>query len=136
MPKDIAVKMPVKLVNVVSKKTVQKKKNAKKSLVKKASSGARVAKKDVAVTPDVIVVPPKETVTPVADVVETASAPKPEKEQVRPAASAVVIAGAAKAEDAPTIESFCVMRGARPSRVPDGYVLMPGRTDLMSCSDK
>ncbi|MBD5400372.1 hypothetical protein HDR61_01325 [bacterium] len=123
--KNMAAKMPVKPKKVAPKKKLNKKKPAKNKATAKVAVPVKATV--AAPMPDVIVVPPRRVVA--RPIVRAKPAPMPD-------ALAVAIAGIAVTEMAPTVESFCVRRGHRPNRVPDGYVLMPGRPDLMCCVDR
>ena len=128
--KNAAEKMPVKPKKVISKKSVKKKKARSAAKAKQTVKEAAVQRTE----PEVIVVPPRATVTEPAEEVKVSV---PEKKTPVPSAEALAIAGAAATPDAPSIESFCTRRGTLQKDAGDsGLILMPGRPDLMSCSDK
>lgn len=128
VPANVGEKMPVKHKKPITKKAVKQKKAQNRAATKKK---AVAVKSPVLVQDDVIVVPPRVVV---ADDVRQ---PAPEKKIPVPSEEARAIAAAAVTEDAPSIESFCTQRRPRHrGKLPDGIVLMPGRPDLMSCTDK
>lgn len=131
-PKNVAAKLPVKAKKVASKKSAAKKKTAKMATIKKMKSPVRAARvQPVDVAADVIVVPARENMPDVKSV------PVVEKPSPRPTPAAVAIAASATAPDAPGLDAFCTQRGRlHKGARPDGIILMPGRPDLMSCSDK
>lgn len=131
-PKNAAAKMPVKPKKVMPKKSVKKKKTPKKVAPKKQVEPMPIETAAQIVADDVIVVPPREITPDVSAHV----AELPAKKLPEPSAEAVAIADAAK-DSVPNLESFCTRRGIfGKGKQPDGIVLMPGRPDLMSCSDK
>lgn len=131
-PKNAAAKMPIKAKKVMPKKAAKKKKTSKKAMPKKQATPMPIDDVAPIVVDDVIVVPPHKVVSDT--VVEPV--PDTDKKVVAPSADAVAIAGAA-VDDTPNLESFCTRRGTlHKGARHDGIVLMPGRPDLMSCSDK
>lgn len=139
LPKNVAEKMPVKPKKVIAKKSVKKKKARSASPVKKAKvmpDMLKPAEDVIVVPPRVVDVVPNEPDSSKITVAQAAEAVS-EKKAPAPSAEALAIAGAATVPVAPSIESFCTRRGVvRKGSLPDGIVLMPGRPDLMSCSDK
>lgn len=124
VPQNAAEKMPVKAKKPVSKNALKKKKAQNRAAKKQKPVPKVVQKPDVE---DVIVVPPH-------DIVPTENV---EKKPIVPSDTAVAIAAVAGVPDAPSIESFCTQRRSlHRGELPDGIILMPGRPDLMSCSDK
>ena len=134
-PRNSGVKMPVKTKTAIPKKSVKKKKAPKKTSVKEKPK----AEAPRAATPDVIVVPPRDGAqsAPKTDVVAPAVPDKAPSVPVPAAPSKDALAIAASARAVRHENSYCTQRGKRSTgRIPDGFVLMPGRPDLMSCSDK
>lgn len=131
VPKNAAEKMPVKPKKVMPKKSVKKKKVRSAAKAKQTLKEAAVQKTE----PEVIVVPPR--AVPEKAPAEVVKEPLPEKKAPMPSAEALAIAGAAATPDAPSIESFCTRRGTLQKDAGNsGLILMPGRPDLMSCSDR
>lgn len=124
VPKNAVLKMPIKAKRVVAKKALKKKKSQKKIAKNKPKEIAPVLDMSPIPTDDIIIVPPREIV------------PDVQIKIPQPSVVAIAIAGAAM-DAAPNLESFCTRRGVfGRGRLPDGFVLMPGRPDLMSCVDK
>lgn len=125
-PKNPVAKMPVKPKAVIAKKNVKKKKVQKKTGAKKSAAPRAVTAVVEKIEEAPIVVP---------DVVQ---APPPAKKEVAPAmpsAEALVIAEAARPMR--DENSYCIRRASQgKGKLPEGFVLMPGRPDLMSCGDK
>ncbi len=135
VPQNAAAKLPVKVKKVASKNSINKKKTAAVKAASKKKSPIRAAKKAAAP-----VIRQKEAEQPApAAVKDAAPAAEPVTARIpaRPSPVAVSIAASASAEPLRDIESFCTQRGGQGTgRIPDGFVLMPGRPDLMSCRDK
>lgn len=143
VPKNAAAKMPVKDKKVISKKSAEKKKTAKKAAMKKATvkkTAAKKAKPVSRIAAEKVHIEKKKAEPvkmpePVVEVKEEALVVA-EKKMPTPSVEAVAIASAAVSE-VPSIDTFCTQRGVqRKGNLPDGVVLMPGRPDLMSCSEK
>lgn len=129
--KNAAEKMPVKPKKVMPKKSVKNKKARSAAKAKQTVKEAAAQKAE----PEVIVVPLR--AVPEKVPVDVVQEPLPEKKAPKPSAEALAIAGAATTPDAPSIESFCTRRGTLQKDAGDsGLILMPGRPDLMSCSDR
>lgn len=113
--KAAVAKHPVK-----AKKAKPKKQPVKKTLIKPTNDSDAVGRDapDVAKKTDDVVAPVETVVV---------SAPKP----VVPSDDAVSIASVAR--ETRDVSSYCVRRAKRGRSVPDGFVLMQGRPDLMSC---
>ncbi len=122
-----AAKHPVRMKKVAAKK---------KSSKRVEKTVARNLKPVQETAPTVVAddAPAPETHDKVA-VSTTTVAPPPPKTNI-PQKYADSITGALS--DAPRdVASYCTQIGARPSgKLPDGYILMPGRPDLMSCVEK
>lgn len=127
--KQPAAKHPVKA------KSVAPKKKAKKKVVPQKKAAAPAAA-------DIIIVPAKVAEVPAAvpPQVETAPEPMPEvvvapKPVPRADEKAENIAGALSYKL--NADSYCTQRATPHSgNLPDGYILMQGRPDLMSCRDE
>lgn len=129
---DAAVKLPVKSKKIASKKSSKKKHvraAAKKdAVVKKETEHATV--KDVAA--DVVAADgvDQAPLQPVMDTVADMPRPAP-----KPIPAASDIAGAVS--NRMDVDSYCTTQTDNPGKnMPDGFILMPGRPDLMSCRGK
>jgi len=134
VPQNPAAKMPVKVKKVASKNSIKKKKKTAVKAEAKKKAPMRAVKK---VAAPVMVKKAEEQKVEIA-VKEPAPVVEPVPAHAPAAPSPVAVSIAASAAGAPhDIDAFCTQRGGRGAgRLPDGFVLMPGRPDLMSCRDK
>lgn len=129
-----AVKMPVKTKTPIPKKQAKKKKTVKKvRTAAQQNKAVPVQTKKVVSDANVGDIVTKKAITPPQEEVVSPKVDAP-KQVPAPSSDAVAIAGAAVVPDA---DAFCTRRGRVGSgKLPDGIILMPGRPDLMSCSEK
>jgi len=133
-PHNPSAKIPTKVKKVASKNSIKKKKAAMKKAASKKKALVRVAKKADAP----VAVKKVEEKTVAAAVQESVPVAAPVRVSAPAVPSPVAVSIAASATAAPRdIDAFCTQRAGRGTgRLPDGFVLMPGRPDLMSCTDK
>jgi len=110
---------------------------ATKKKVQKKSPGKPIKKVQEEKPQDIIVVPQRIAEPPVNEVKKPDTAPVVTVTRPNPQPDKTAVGIADKLGNKLDVESYCTTRRAPYSGpLPDGIILMPGRTDLMSCVER